>query len=299
MRKPKLFLCVVLIVTLLTMFSGCKKDNMAALLNNLKSIYSKEANRFDIVSSHTIKINNKYESSSELEQSIIDLLPEKMNVDFGFSMLYNLSELRATGYAAGTHETALLFKEWQFNVDMDFDIYANKDEGIYFKSVDAFNLISRKYPAFSNSLSKDGWLKIASKEEAAVIFTTLNSLRNEDNFNHVFNSYLKEVKTKKEGSNTVTETEINLKELYNYLLDKANARQFKLYKRLNSLISSINLSATYTFNENNELTDSTYAPTTNDDTELNKVVKSIDGVIYRFTYESSNEKSLKPDGEYK
>ncbi|QOR36538.1 hypothetical protein IMX26_06940 [Clostridium sp. 'deep sea'] len=300
LNKPKLVLCVILIVTLLTMFSGCKRDNTGVLLNSLKSLYSNEANKFDFVSSHNIKINKEYKSSTDLEKIILGILPENLNVDFGLTMFYNLSELRISGYAAGTHETALLFKEWQFGVDMDFDIYINKEEGLYFKSEDGFNLIKNKYPALGDKLTKDNWLKVGSKEEASLIFTALQKLRNPEEFDSILNNNLKQVKTEKKDDNTKIEAELNIFEIYKNLFNNYNTSELNLIKKLNNIIESINLTTTYTINKNNKLTDTTYLPSNNvAETEFNKVVKSFGGIIYRFNYESSNEKSLKPDGEYK
>ena len=300
MRKNYIFRCA-LILLMIAIFAGCQANYYNAVLDELQSLFANEAKKIDIAASLNFGFNKQEQLSHPIANSWFQVMPAASSVDLALTINYNPSEVRITGHLSCLGELIQVFQDLGVGLDIDFDLYLNKDEGIFLKSDDGFAVTKDLAADWQPQLTADNWLQIGSAEEAQAFITSLKKLQDPAVIRPILESNIIEVNSKKEKDTYMVETDNNVMNIWQEIFNDQTLINSKLYTTVTDFFEATKWQATYRLNAEKELTDSAFVPSINSEqtNDISRIMNQIDGVIYRFVYDNPPEKSFRPVGEYR
>ena len=302
--RTKLISILLVLSLILVLFTACKPDPTIVLFDQLQTLYSQSANHFDFAPSIKLAFQERPASDRPLFEAWFQALPLEWEFDSGITVKYNQDQLYLDGDIAFIGDSALVLRELQDDPDLRIELFVNRSEGVYFRSVDGFIATRKLYPEWEFP-TESAWLKIGSVEAAQQIMSMIDHLRDTNQNRTLLEDNYVLINHSEENNQHQYETSVDMASIFASLSDHVADVQSKptLIGIVSDFLKLTLWQATTTINYELNSISSNYQISF-DSTKgseapiLAPLLINFEGYIWESNYALNPSTDLSPKGEY-
>ncbi len=294
MRKIKQIAIIILVLSLLAA-CGITKSPQDVLMSELNRIYSSSRQEHMFAFNVEFQFDSQQEVKSEFIRAWLDIMPDSVfRIDGALTLHIGPNEFRLFGSLAAMDEFGEILREYNNNnVDFGVDIYGHKDEGVYYRNRQFYDINRNLGLDYGSDYDRNDYIPIGDADLASELVTLLNNYSNINQHQGFWDGVLLITQTLSEGNSTIINADLNAAEVYDFsqksTSDWANtARQF---------FDVTNWNVKYALPRGERL-DSTGIyieyQSTRGENQITKVMPHIKAIITRFAFPLSDDFVIDP-----
>jgi hypothetical protein len=217
MKKIKLIAIIILVTTLLSA-CGAAKSPHDVLISELNRIYSSTKQEHMYALHLELQFNSEASVNSDFMQAWLSIMPDDIfKADGALTLHLGPDEFRLFGSIATMDDFGENLREYNNgNIDFGVNIYAHKDEGVFYRDRQFYNINRNLGLDYGEGYESNEFIPIGDTVLARELITLLNNYANINQHDSFWGGIVAVTQTTSEEGSAIINADLDALDVYNY-----------------------------------------------------------------------------------